>query len=209
MLSLWEDQVCHQIKTNDKSEKLRSPLKKVVTLVRCGKATEQHTTGLPETHLTWLLFRGQQLFLQVVYLDSLWREGAQSLSMESLSMKTPLNLAWNDAWKRETIGRQLLWVSSLLLSQRPHCYSPVKWRKWGKGTGAGAAAASGLSVLPGSRHTFPFPTGPLKTGGAEHIYLCMRREKEIALIELGIICQSNYRLMKWRKWGNTHFEVDE
>lgn len=97
------------------------------------------------------------------------------------------HLAWNDAWKRETIGRQLLWVSSLLLSQRPHCYSPVKWRKWGKGTGAGAAAASGLSILPGSRHTFPFPTGPLKTGGAEHIYLCMIREKEIALIELGIM----------------------
>lgn len=78
----------------------------------------------------------------------------------------------------------------------------------GKGHGAGAATASGLSVPPWVQAHVSISNWPLEDRWSRtHLFVYDKRKREIALIELGIIRQSNYRLMKWRKWGNTHLEV--
>lgn len=204
MLSLWEDQVCHQIKTNDKSEKLRSPLEKVVTLVRCGKGTEQQTYNwAPRNSFDLTAIQGTATF-SASCLSRLPLKGGSPVFIHEDSSQLGMKWGLKERNYRKATALSLLSPSLPEATLLPSC----EVEEVGKGHGAGAATASGLSVPPWVQAHVSISNWPLEDRWSRtHLFVYDKRKREIALIELGIIRQSNYRLMKWRKWGNTHLEV--
>lgn len=137
-----------------------------------------------------------------------------------LSMKTPPCLAWNEAWEREIIERQLIWASPFPRGGWAAAWEARKWRKWAGawGRGVGQALPQGsLRVLlpypslvhaPSHLQLAPWRQAKLNT----NISLNVVRGRKLALSERGGTCQSSYRWWKgeseeaptWKRVSNAN-----